>query len=85
MTISIRDPETDRMARELARQTGKPITTVVKEALAAYGNGAQGLRAERRLAALREVLKDIDALPVLDNRSAKEIMDELYDEDGLPA
>jgi antitoxin VapB len=33
MALHIRDPEADRLARELAARTGQPITRVVVEAL----------------------------------------------------
>lgn len=33
---------------------------------------------------LREIQDEIAALPVLDPRSAEEVMRDLYDEDGLP-
>jgi antitoxin VapB len=33
MVLHIRDPEADRLARELAARTGQPITRVVVEAL----------------------------------------------------
>lgn len=87
MTLSIRDPETDRLARELAQRRGEPITRVIKTALqdlAAKPTPAE-LTADARMEKVREILARIDAMPVADPRSAKEIMDELYDENGLPA
>lgn len=41
MALNIKDPETDRLARELAALTGQPITTAVREAI------------EERIASLR--------------------------------
>jgi antitoxin VapB len=87
MTLSIRDPETDQLARELARRYGKPITEVVKTALqdlAAKPTPAE-LTKDERMKKVREILARIDAMPIVDGRSSKEIMDELYDENGLPA
>lgn len=86
MTLSIRDPETDRLARDLAKRRGEPITQVVKTALqelAAKPTPAE-LTKEQRMAKVREILARIDARPVVDGRSAKEIMDDLYDDVGLP-
>lgn len=83
MTLSIRDPETDRLARDLARRTGKPITTVVKEALHDYAARTPS-DAEERYKSVMELLEELDKAPILDHRSAKEIMDDLYDEHGLP-
>lgn len=84
MTLSIRDPDTDRLARELARRTGKPITTVVKEALNDYAARAPESEAEERIRGIYELLKELDKAPIRDHRSAREIMDDLYDENGLP-
>jgi hypothetical protein len=36
VTLRIRNPETDELARRSARRTGKPITVVVNEALRPY-------------------------------------------------
>jgi antitoxin VapB len=33
MALNIKDPETDRLARELAELSGVPITTAVREAI----------------------------------------------------
>jgi antitoxin VapB len=85
MTLSIRDPETDRLARELAARTGRPITSVVRDALVAYAATAAPSTYEARQAALDDLLAEFDRQPVLDGRSSKELLDELYDEDGLPA
>ena len=84
MTLSIRDPETDQMAREAAQRTGKSITMVVKEALADSLARAPASTAEEKMRAMNQYLAELDALPILDPRSAKEIMDDFYDEDGLP-
>ena len=53
MAFHIRDPETDRLARELARLQGGGITDAVKSALAAK------LSEERRKVPLMERIKDI--------------------------
>ncbi len=85
MTLSIRDPETDRLARELAVRHGKPITDVVREALEEFAAKPSRGELEARTARLAEVFARIDARDVPPGPSAKELMDELYDEDGLPA
>lgn len=84
MTLSIRDVQTDRLARDLAKRTGKPITTVVKEALSDYAAKAPISDAEERIRGIHELLAKLDKAPIKDHRSAKEIMDDLYDENGLP-
>lgn len=82
--LNIKDPEAHAMAKELARRTGKSLTAVVKEAL------QERLRREPRSAQEQERLKsyltrisaEIRALPVLDDRTADEIIG--YDEHGVP-
>ena len=76
MALSLKDPETDRLARQVAGLTGETLTVAVRTAL------AERLRRERlkrgRPAELAEELKAIARRsakrPVLDGRSADEII-----------
>lgn len=84
MPLSIKDPETDRLARELSKATGESLTTAVANALRerlervrARANG-QDLADELTAIALR-----CATLPLLDDRPEAEILG--YDEHGLPA
>lgn len=83
MALSIKDPEADRLARELAERTGETLTqavvTALRERLARETGrtGAVPLRDE--LAAIRQRCA---ALPVLDHRSDEEILG--YGDRGLP-
>ena len=84
MALSIKDPETEQLARTLAARTGESITTATRRAL------EERLRrtgSQARKAALLEDLEAIqrrwNALPVLDNRTPDEIIG--YDENGLPS
>ncbi len=82
MALNIKDEETDRLARELAAETGQSITDAVREAI------------EDRLATLRrqgrpgyksdllDVIARGRARRVIDNRCDAEILG--YDQDGLP-
>jgi antitoxin VapB len=83
MALSIKDPETERLAKALADKTGETITMATRRALeerlrrlANAGNRDVLLE---ELAASR---KRWAMLPVLDNRPADEILG--YDEKGLP-
>jgi antitoxin VapB len=85
VALSIRDPETDRLARELAGLTGETMTQAIRRAL------EQRLQRERRVRRAREerLAEELNAigrhcasLPELDPRSPEEL---LYDERGLPA
>ncbi len=84
MALSIKHPEADRLARELAQSTGEGITEAVINAL--RERLARQKKRRRRGRPLSEELRAIGervaALPVLDPRSAEEILD--YDERGLP-
>ena len=83
VALNIKDPETDRLARELAIATGESITVAARRAI------------EERLARVRATRRpgqrdEIDAIiqrgrsrPVLDQRSVDEILG--FGSDGLPA
>jgi antitoxin VapB len=83
MPLSIRDPETERLARELARRTGKSITVAIRKALQERLCCVRD--AERKsllLADLAAIRRRCAELPVLDPRTPEEIIG--YDERGLP-
>lgn len=83
MAINIKDPETDRRARELAERTGETLTTAVSTAIAERLERVRGRRASRDLAAeLDAIAERCGALPVLDPRTEAEILG--YDASGLP-
>lgn len=85
MALSIRDPETDRLARELAALTGETMTAAIRTALQERLDRERGRRQRRSEREIREILEIVErfqSLPVLDDRSADEILG--YDEDGLP-
>ena len=84
MALSIKDPETERLARTLAERTGETITIATRRALE---ERLRRVGSEARKAALLEDLEAIqrrwNALPVLDNRTPDEIVG--YDEHGIPS
>jgi antitoxin VapB len=83
MALSIKDPETEALARELARRTGESITEATRRALEDRLRRVVGARkAPVLLEDLAAIRKRVAALPVLDRRSPDEILG--YDEDGLP-
>ena len=85
MALSIRDPETDRLARELAALTGETMTQAIKTAIEQrlkrerFGREAETEEKKRKVLA---ILERIWAMPVLDDRPADEILG--YDENGVP-
>ena len=83
MALNIRNPEAERLAAELARQTGETKTEVVVKALRDRLARVRRERSKRPLAdELEEIAKHCADLPVLDARPADEILG--YDEHGLP-
>ena len=83
MALSLKDPEADRLAREIADRTGETLTAAIVVALR---ERLARLRARPRRRLLSEELREIGercaALPRLDDRSEDEILD--YDADGIP-
>ncbi len=83
MALNIRNPEADRLAEELARATGETKTDAV---IRAMQDRLERIRRERGGTRLADELDEIAlacaALPVLDPRSAEEILG--YDDNGLP-
>ncbi|PRY57631.1 type II toxin-antitoxin system VapB family antitoxin [Glycomyces artemisiae] len=83
MALSIKSAEADRLARELVAATGESLTEAVEKAirerLERQTHGTRSRRIGHRLDALRAELRE---LPVVDDRTADEILG--YDENGLP-
>ena len=83
MALSIKNSETERLAREIAKQTGESITEAIQKALQ---ERMERMKQRRRRGSAREeieeILRRVHALPVLDPRSPDEIIG--YDEHGLP-
>ena len=84
MGLNIKDEETDRLAREVAKLAGETITEAVRRSLA---DRVEVLRARKRDGSLVEDIMEIGrrcaALPVHDKRSADQILG--YDDRGLPS
>jgi antitoxin VapB len=83
MAVNIKNRETERLARELARRTGLSITDAVTVALREQLAREEGKRTVLRTRDhLLEIGRRCAALPDLDTRSPEEILG--YDEIGLP-
>ncbi|HKW64903.1 MAG TPA: type II toxin-antitoxin system VapB family antitoxin [Candidatus Acidoferrum sp.] len=83
MPISIKNEETEQLARELAKETGETITEVIKKSLQDRLQRVRGRRRAKRLPEeVADILERMDALPTLDDRPEDEILG--YDENGLP-
>ena len=83
MTLLIEHPEADRLARELAVETGESLTEAVIQALQERLGRERARHGARRLRdELRTIRKRCAALAVLDERSPDDLLG--YDERGLP-
>lgn len=83
MALNIRNVRTERLAEEVAALTGETKTEAVTAALRDRLERLRRERGRRRLAdELDEIARHCASLPVLDSRSADEILG--YDEHGLP-
>jgi antitoxin VapB len=83
MALNIRNQEAERLADELARETGETKTEAVTKALRDRLTRLRRERAGRRLAdELDEIALHCAGLPLLDARAADEILG--YDDRGLP-
>lgn len=83
--LHISNSKASRLARKVAKQTGETITNAIIHALEerlARNESRKMEDRETRKAAILQIVKDFNRLPVLDDRSADEILG--YDENGLP-
>jgi antitoxin VapB len=85
MTLSIKNRETEALAREVAALANKPITRAVHDALLRERRYEKALKRKLPrddfMEKIREMQARVAKLPVLDDRTLNEI---LYDEFGLP-
>jgi antitoxin VapB len=83
MAISLKDPETDRLARAVAALTGETLTAAVRKALAERLERERLKRGEPYdlVARIREIGEHCASLPDFDTRSPDEIVG--YDETGM--
>ena len=83
MALNIRNPETEELAKTLAKLTGETKTQAVTKALRDRLERVRRRLSGRRLAdELDEIALHSASLPILDARDADEILG--YDESGLP-
>ncbi|MGQ0735023.1 MAG: type II toxin-antitoxin system VapB family antitoxin [Acidobacteriota bacterium] len=82
MALSIKDPEADRLAREVAARTGETLTTAIVTALRERLRRLRARPRRRLREELREIAARCSRLPTLDDRSPDAILG--YDDRGLP-
>ena len=83
MALNIRNPETEELAKTLAKLTGETKTQAVTKALRDRLERVRRRLSGRRLAdELDEIALHSASLPILDARDADDILG--YDASGLP-
>jgi antitoxin VapB len=82
MALSIKSDEADRLARELAAETGETLTEAVETALRERLDRAHARDGASMRTRLARLAVDVAALGVADDRMPEEIIG--YDDTGLP-
>jgi antitoxin VapB len=83
MALSIKNAVTERLARQIARETGESITEAIQRALEERLERLPQRRRGRIMTEkLDDILRRIDALPTLDTRPEDDILG--YDQQGIP-
>ncbi|HWA21265.1 MAG TPA: type II toxin-antitoxin system VapB family antitoxin [Caulobacterales bacterium] len=80
--LNIKDPETERLVRELAEQTGETLTAAVREAARERLERAQ--KARRKPIDWAKIDALTRAIKAKAGDEKSEDHAELYDDDGLP-
>jgi antitoxin VapB len=83
MALSLKDPETDRLAREVAKLTGESLTEAVRTALAERLERERRKRGRARslVERLNEIARHCASLPDYDTRTPDEMIG--YDDKGM--
>ena len=83
MALSIKNDKTERLARQLASETGESLTEAIQNALQERLERLK-VRCRRHILVgqVEDLLRRVDALPTLDSRPEDEILG--YDEHGIP-
>ncbi len=83
MPLSIKNDAAERLARQVASETGESLTEAIQKALEERWERLQARRRSRLLTdQIEDLLHRVDSLPTIDFRSEDEILG--YDEHGIP-
>ncbi|HEX9110019.1 MAG TPA: type II toxin-antitoxin system VapB family antitoxin [Terriglobales bacterium] len=83
MPLSIKNETTERLARQVADEAGESITEAIQKSLEErLGRLKRGRKSRLLASQIEDLLRRVDALPILDTRSEDEILG--YDKDGIP-
>lgn len=83
MALNIKDPKTDRLARQLSEVTGESITVAINVAVKDRLERIVGaVPSHRRLREINRIAEEAATLPVRDRHTAEDILG--YNQHGLP-
>jgi antitoxin VapB len=83
MALSIKNAQAERLARQIAKETGESLTEAIQRSLEERLKRLPQRRREHLMKEkLEDILRRVDALPTLDNRPEDEILG--YDAQGVP-
>jgi antitoxin VapB len=83
MPLSIKNAETEKLAREISKETGETLTDAITNSLRDRLQRLRGRRdAKNLIQEVDDILHRVDTLPNLDDRSEDEILG--YDSQGIP-
>ena len=83
MALSIKNNETERLARQVARETGETLTEAIEKALQERLQRLKQRPQGRMMTEkLEDILRRVDTLPALDARPEDEILG--FDNQGIP-
>lgn len=83
MPLFIKNKATERLARQVASETGESLTAAIQVSLQERWERLKRHRKGHILTAqIEDLLRRVDALPTLDSRPESEILG--YDENGIP-
>jgi antitoxin VapB len=83
MPLSIKNDKTERLARQVANETGESLTEAIQKALQERWDRLKAKSRSRIMTSqLEDLLRRVDELPTIDSRTTDEILG--YDEHGIP-
>ena len=83
MPLSIKNEATERLARQVAGETGESLTEAIQTSLEERWERLKRRRKNQILTGqIEDLLRRVDALPSLDSRPENEILG--YGDDGIP-
>lgn len=83
MALSIKNAEAERLARQIASETGESLTEAIQHSLRERLERLSQKRQTRNMSEkLEDILRRVDALPTVDERPEDEILG--YDAHGIP-